>query len=478
MNKKKTQVLLCLLFLLFSFTGLSFSQTRGTLERIEVTPVGETLEVKLFVTPYTFHRQFRLYNPMRIGIDLFNVGNIRSVRNIDVGALGIDNIRITQMKPNFVRIIFQVIDEFPPYISERFSGGLKITFGATKAPPMIKEEVKVEVPEMAKAICDIRVEPTRANANDPILVDMSGSQNAESMVVEVFDPEGAKVASKELTPKAPRWEVVFDRPGEYVFKGKAFNIEGKVSENLCEAAASINFPPAIKLECRRCDGVIGKSVILDASGSTDPDGEIVQVDFEIIDDVGSLVDRFSDVEKPFTWERAFQAKGVYSVTAVATDDLGALSEPANVEVRVKQKKLYLLVDLGAMAGRGEGTYVGYATGRAGILYKISKSLDIILAGGGAYTPIDSAPWEQTFFSGSLLLNLRAGPIFIGVGGAYTTPYKDTIGNDYGEIITNIGFDLLGGSKIIGSIFLEASGPPVDLSIQDYHKFMLGFRIIF
>ncbi len=478
MSKKKTLILSCLLFLLLPFTGILYSQTGGTLERIEVTPVGETLEVKLFVTPYTYHRQFRLYNPMRIGIDLFNVGTIRSVRNIDVGALGIDNIRITQMKPNFVRIIFQVIDDFPSYISERFSGGLKITFGATKEPPMVKEEVEVEVPEEARAVCGIRVEPTRANPNDPILVDMSGSKNAESMVVEVFDPEGAKVASKELTPEAPRWEVAFERPGEYVFKGKAFNIEGKVSANTCEAAASINFPPAIKLECRRCDGVIGKPVILDASGSTDPDGEIVQVDFEIIDEVGSLVDRFSDVEKPFTWERAFQTKGVYSVIAVATDDLGALSEPANVEVRVKQKKLYLLADLGALAGRGEGTYVGYAAGRAGILYKLSKSLDIILAGGGAYTPIDSAPWEQSFFSGSVILNLRAGPIFIGVGGAYTTPYKDTIRNGYGEVITNIGFDLIGGSKIIGSIFLEASGPPVDLSIQETHKFMLGFRIIF
>jgi len=478
MSKKKTLILSCLLFLLFYFTGLSFSQTGGTLERIEVTPVGETLEVKLFVTPYTFHRQFRLYNPMRIGIDLFNVRSIRSVRNIDVGALGIDNIRVAQMRSDIVQIIFQVIDEFPPYITERFAGGLKITFGATKEPPIVKEKVKIEVPEEAEAICDIRVEPTRANPNDPILVDMSGSQNAESMVVEVFDPEGAKVASKEMTPEASRWEVVFDKPGEYVFKGKAFNIEGKVSENPCETAAFINFRPAAKLECRKCDGVIGKRIILDASGSTDPDGEIVQVDFEIIDDVGSLVDRFSDVEKPFTWERAFQAKGTYSVTVVATDDLGALSEPANIEVRVKQKKLYLLADLGALAGRGGGTYVGYAAGRAGILYKISKSLDIILSGGGAYTPIDSAPWQQSFFSGSVIINLRAGPIFIGVGGAYTTPYKDTIRNDYGEIITNIGFDLLGGSKIIGSIFLEASGPPIDLSIQDNHKFMLGFRILF
>jgi len=74
--------------------------------------------------------------------------------------------------------------------------------------------------------------------------------------------------------------------------------------------------------------------------------------------------------------------------------------------------------------------------------------------------------------------MRAGPIFIGLGGAYTTRYKTTIQNDYGEVITNVGFDLFGKSKTTVSIFLEASGPPVDLSIQNNHKLMLGFRLLF
>ncbi len=376
------------------------------------------------------------------------------------------------------RVIFYVEDEFPPYITEKFAGGLRIVFWTEEEPPMVEEKVEIAVEKVEDAICDIKVQPTRANPDDPIFIDMSSSQFAESMVVEVFNPEGAKIASKELFPESPQWEVNLDKPGEYTFTGKAFNIEGKASENPCEAMVTINFSPSISLECGKCEGTVGKKIVLDASGSTDPDGEVVQVDFEIIDEEGSLVDRFADTEKPFIWEKAFNKKGIYSVTAVATDDLGSISEASMVDIRVKQKKMYFLLDVGALAARGGGTYVGYGAGRAGILYKLSKNLDVILAGGGAYTPVDSAPWEQQFFTGTLIFNMRAGPIFIGLGGAYTTRNKTTIQNDYGEVITNVGFDLFGKSRTTVSIFLEASGPPVDLSIQNNHKLMLGFRLLF
>lgn len=477
MIKKKILVSSFLLLLTFSITGISFSQ-QGTLDRIVVTPLGDTLEVKVYLSPYTYHRQFRLYNPGRIGIDFFNVRSITASRNIDVSVLGIKSITVSPLGANIARVFFHLEDEFPPYITEKFAGGLKIVFWTEKELPMVEEKVEITVEKVEDAICDIKVQPTRANPNDPIFIDMGGSQNAESMVVEVFDPEGAKIASKELFPESPQWEVNFERSGEYTFKGKAFNIEGKASENPCEAAISINFPPSSNLECRKCEGAVGKKIVLDASGSADPDGEVVQVDFEIIDEEGSLVDRFADTEKPFTWEKAFNKKGIYSITVVATDDLGSISEPSMVDVRIKQKKMHFLLDLGATAARGGGTYVGYGVGRAGILYKLSKNLEVILAGGGAYTPVDSAPWEQQFFTGTLIFNMRAGPIFIGLGGAYTTRYKTTIQNDYGEVITNIGFDLFGKSRTTISIFLEASGPPIDLSIQDNHKIMLGFRLLF
>jgi hypothetical protein len=478
MTKNKVLISSFLLLLFFSFNGNVFPQQGGTLERIVVTPLGETLEVKVFVSPYTYHRQFRLYNPGRIGLDFFNVRNITASREMAVNVLGIDSIKILDVSPNIARVIFYVSDEYPPYITEKINGGIRILFWAEEEPPMVEEEkVEITVEKVEDAICDLQVQPTRANPNDPIFIDMSGSQYAQSMVIEVFDPDGAKVASKELTPDSPQWEVNLDRPGEYAFKGKAFNSEGKASENPCETSVSINFPPSTKLECRKCTGSVGKVITLDASGSADPDGEVVQVDFEIIDVQGNLVDRFTDTEMPFTWKKAFTKKGIFSVTAVATDDLGSLSEPMSVDVTIRQKKVYFLLDIGAVAARGQGTYVGYGAGRAGLLFRLTKGFEVILSGGGGYTPIDSVPWEH-YYTANLIFNLRAGAIFIGLGGGYTTQYKSTQPTDYGELIVNFGFDLFNKSKIIGSIFLEGSGPVIDLDIQDHYKVMLGFRILF
>ena len=75
---------------------------------------------------------------------------------------------------------------------------------------------------------------------------MSGSQHAKSMEVEVFNAEGKKITTKTLTPDSPKWQTKFDKPGEYVFKAKAFNVKGATSTNPCDAKTYINHPPTLK----------------------------------------------------------------------------------------------------------------------------------------------------------------------------------------------------------------------------------------
>ena len=228
MTTKKILISSFLLLLIFSFTGIAFSQRGSTLERIVVTPLGDTLEVKVFLSPYTYHRQFRLYNPNRIGIDFFGVRNVSASRNIDVGVLGIDSIRITTLSPNVARVFFDLTDEFPPYVTEKFPGGLRIVFWTEEEPPMVEEKVEITVEKVEEdAICDLKVQPTRANPNDPIFIDMSGSQNAKSMVIEIFDPEGAQVASKELTPESPSGKSILTGPGSISSRGKRSTQEEK-----------------------------------------------------------------------------------------------------------------------------------------------------------------------------------------------------------------------------------------------------------
>ena len=480
MTKKNILLFPCLLLLVLSFTALSFSKEESILERIVTSKGEKTLEVKIFLSPYTYHREFKLYNPYRIGIDLFDIKSIQSSRSIRVNALGIGAIRVSKFKANIARIVFDLTEEFPPYKTESFEEGLRVVFWPEEEPRVIPEEEPRVIEEKIKiedAICDIKVDPAKANINDPISVDISGSQHAKSVEVDVFNPEGAKIDTQELTPDSPKWEIILDKPGEYVIKGKAFNMEGKPSENPCEVKTYINFPPISKLECYPSKGNVGKSIAINASDSVDSDGDVVNVDFTIADEEGNLIDRFVDTEKPFSWVKVFKKKGIYTVTAIVTDDFGAVSEPAQVEFAAKQKRFFFLFDAGALAARGEGTYIGYGAARAGVLYKIFPgTLDIILSGGGAYTTID-APWKP-FYTANLLLNLHVGPVFLGTGAGFTTNARDNQSSKYGELIVNLGFELFGGSKTSFSLFMETLGPVVDLSFKDNHKLMLGFRFLF
>lgn len=327
------------------------------------------------------------------------------------------------------------------------------------------------------AICDIRVDPAKANINDPISVDMSGSQHAKSMEVDVFGPEGTKITSKTLTPDSPKWQIKFDTPGEYVFKGRAINPTEKPSENPCEAKTYINFPPTCKLwtSCLPCEDYVGKPVTFDASDSIDPDGEVVKADFEITDEQGKVVDRYSDAEKPFTWEKIFEAPGVYTITAIVTDDFGAVSQPARIDIEVTQKRFFFLVEAGPFLARGShGTYVA---SRLGFLYKIvPDTVDFIISAGGALN-LNGEPWKSIFMA-NLLFNVKSGPAFFGAGAGFTTKVKENRNSD-ADLIANVGFNIFNTQTSIGSIFFEVRAPVgKERKFSKHHKLMLGFRIIF
>lgn len=334
--------------------------------------------------------------------------------------------------------------------------------------------VEEVVPE---AICDIKVEPTKANINDPISIDMSGSQHAKSMEVSVFGPDGAKISTKALTPDSPQWQTKFAKPGEYTFKGEALNPKGKPSENSCQAKTYINFPPTCKLwtSCLPCKDYVGRPITFDASDSTDPDGEVVKADFEITDAQGKVIDRFSDSEKPFTWEKIFSDPGLYTITAIVTDDFGAVSQPARIDLEVTQKVFFILAEGGPFLCRG--SYGSYLAARLGFLYKIvPDTLDFIVSGGGALA-LKGDPW-RSFFMANLLLNVHSGPAFFGGGIGFTTKVKSYRNAD-ADIIANFGFDVFNNYTSAGSIFFEGRAPVgKGRKLSKHNKLMLGFRIIF
>ncbi len=335
---------------------------------------------------------------------------------------------------------------------------------------------------MPPAVCAIVVGPAKVNLNEPVTVDMTGSTGAKSMDVEVFNAQGVKIQSHTFTPSATKWQTKFDKPGEYLFKGRAVNEEGKLSDNLCQTKIMVNAPPVCKLwtSCLPCTDYVGKPITFDASGSTDPDGQVVKAVFEITDESGKVIDSFTKAEKPLVWEKIFYAPGKYGINVTVFDDMGAASansDPCRIQFEVTQKKMFFLVEAGP--GLARGTYTGFFFGRAGLMWNLApNALDFILRVGGALFGVGS-PWKP-FLMADGLLNLHLGPaMYLDAGLGYTTKEQDVRLSGF-DLIGAFGVNILNNFTSTGSIFAEARIPVItkDRLVEDHYKLLLGFRYIF
>lgn len=322
--------------------------------------------------------------------------------------------------------------------------------------------------------CDIKVTPAKVNIGDEITVDLSDSQCAVKYEVTVLH-EGNMVDSKTITD--PVWKTKYDKPGNYTVKAKAFNIDGVASTNDCEAKFYINYPPKCDLKVTPTEGYVGQPFTLDASGSTDQDGEVVKADFTIKDKDGNEVDKNTVTPPPLVWEKKFKKSGIYNIWLQVTDDFDAVSDN-NCELEVKvQKRFYGLVEAGGMLAKG--TYTGYLFGRLGFSYLIvPERLSLIVSGGGA-VKLAGDRFKSHFLS-NLLLNVHMGDVFLGAGLGYSTEVRDD-GWDGGlDVVGNLGFDIYKGFNKKASIFGEVrlSVGRNDFSVSDTHSLLLGFRYLF
>ena len=331
------------------------------------------------------------------------------------------------------------------------------------------------------AVCGVVVTPERANVNDPITVDMSTTQNAKSMTVEVFDAQGTKLATQTLTPESPRWQTKFDRPGEYSFKAGAVNMEGLASANPCAAKVAINFPPICKLwtSCMPCEDYVGRPITFDASGSSDPDGQIAKVVFELLDSEGNVIDTCVTTRKPWVWEKVFAKAGTYTINTTVFDNDGAqspASDPCRLTFEVTQKKLFWTV------GGGPGIYAGstalYGFLRAGMFYWINpdKWSFTLSAGGGI--PLKGDPWKLVF-TAEALVNGHFEEFFLGTGVGFSTATqpKDADHEAGLDLVGQVGFDVFDKWTSKGQIFFEYRAP-LFRTFNANWKAGLGFRFLF
>ena len=339
--------------------------------------------------------------------------------------------------------------------------------------------MKVVIPP---AVCAVAVSPAKANLNEPVTVDMSGTKDAATMEVEIFNAQGAKVGSHAFTPAAAKWQTKFDKPGEYVFKAKAVNAEGKAAANPCQTKVFINTPPVCKLwtSCLPCKDYVGKPITFDANGSTDADGQVVKAVFEILDPAGAVLDTYTAAQKPFAWQKTFTKPGTYGVNVVVFDDMGAASantDPCKLTFEVTQKKFFYLAEAGGLLARG--TYTGYFFGRLGMLWSlVPDTVDFILALGPAI-PTQGKPWKVVFLANAIA-NFHLGPaVYVGAGFGYSTKEQDIRKSGF-DLVGQFGVNLFKTVNAAGSIFTEMRVPALtsDRPFNDHYKLLLGFRYIF
>jgi hypothetical protein len=327
--------------------------------------------------------------------------------------------------------------------------------------------------EKPPAICAISATPAKVNLKDPVTVDVSGCQSAKSMEVDVLGPDGAKITTHGFTPDSPKWQTSFDKPGNYTFKAKAINEDGKPSTNPCEAKVYVNAPPTcqLKTSCLPCKNFVGKPVTMDASGSTDPDGKVVKADFAIADQAGNPVDKAIDDTPPLIWEYIFKKPGSYAVTVVVTDDFGAISEPCRVILDVTQKRGYFSIEGGPLFAKGShGPYVFV---KLDYHYWITPDkVDFSIAAGPAIALKDK-PWKS-FFLADALINYHAGAFFIGGGPGFSTASRE--GKDaVFEIVGDVGVDIFKAEKNRGALVFEFRWGVAE-KISENHKFIFGFKV--
>jgi len=350
------------------------------------------------------------------------------------------------------------------------------TFIIPKPCGNIAYQSMVEV--IPEAVCDLKVSPAKANLGDPITVDMSGSQNAKSLKVEVFDSKGSKVDSKDLTPGAARWQTKFNTPGEYTFKGTAINMADKPATNPCQGKVYINYPPVAKVtsNCTECKNYYARPLTFDGSGSSDQDGEVTKVAFELKDKNGKVIDSYVDTEKPFLWEKTLYQEGTFTVSVTSYDNDGAVSSPSpesSKSFTVTRKKLFGLVEAGPLLAHGSTQT--YVFGRIGLMGWVKPDKFSLSLAAGPGIPLSSDSWKTSFMA-SLLANVHFGKFYLGLGPGFITKERD-LRKDGFDAVAQAGYTVFNNYRKMANIFVEFRAP-LNNQLDKLYDVGLGFRYCF
>jgi len=342
---------------------------------------------------------------------------------------------------------------------------------------------------------DVKMGFEEAGSGDLVFAFLEQIQQADVQTTELkpgdtlewmFFKEGRKVKVKKdvlFVGKKPVLAYTFTifREGktyEFIVPKICGNISLKSTKEIPAPGCTLNVTPSTV--------EVGKPVTIDMCASQNVMKSVV----EIKDAAGTVVKTLELTTENCSAEINLEKAGEYTVMGIGEGQYAMKSNPCEVLLKVqepvvvapiapvvaKKNPLHFLIEGGP--GLLKGTYTGMFWARAGVLFNIAvDTLDFILTVGGG-VPVKGDPWKS-FFMGNALLNLHAGPAYLGAGLGFST--KERVGRLGGiDLVGEIGINLFKAKASTGSIFGELRAPVItaDRDFEHHHKLLLGFRYIF
>lgn len=222
----------------------------------------------------------------------------------------------------------------------------------------------------------------------------------------------------------------------------------------------------------------GQPITVDASTSTDPDGEISSVTVAFVDDQGQVVSEEVFDGAPFSREVAMPC-GDNTLKVVVTDNDGAEATSAVCQTGVVGlQRNRLLADAGYLYQRDPAHYLLL---RAGLEHRLSEELSLLFMVGAS--PRLSGSDGASAGILDLLVNYSWPRVFVSAGvGAWVTSgdADNDAENSQMDLIADIGTRIYGEPEAFNvSLFGEARSGVDELdNMGKYGRFGLGLRFRF
>ena len=261
---------------------------------------------------------------------------------------------------------------------------------------------------------------------------------------------------------------------EFIVPTVCGNLSLMTVEALPAQATTENQSPVCTMTLSSSEISCGQVVTIDASGSTDSDGTIAEVVFQLLDASNAVVAEKIDKEAPFVQEFTIPCESSsYTVKTVVIDNNGAQSSPADCTQTVAVAKLRggPVADVGVAHQFDPASYV---FARAGYEFPLNEKLTVMGLIGG-FARFDGDDGDDGAFTADALLNYYFNDkFFVGGGvGLWAGDESDA------DLIVNMGYlvyEKPGAFKT--SIFIEGRCLADELISSNASRLGAGLRFQF